>query len=264
MVEDAGAAAVAVHGRTAAQSYSRPGRLGPGRRVARGVRIPVFGSGDCVEPEQIVARLATGVSGVLVGRGVLRNPWILAQAADLAAGRAPRAVTRWPSAASSCSTTSTCCSTSARRSARLPPPRAGSGGADVARADARPRALGDQQAARAVHLVHEGPRGRVAPADAVNSAESLDQVREIIDRFFVAEPAAAAARDRPRPHEPPRRVRHGRHGCRHAHRVAAGVGASVRPACAARAQASASAAAPPIRAPAAAGPAARRSSPNCR
>ena len=35
----------------------------------------------------------TGVSGVLVGRGVLRNPWILAQAADLAAGRAPRAIT---------------------------------------------------------------------------------------------------------------------------------------------------------------------------
>jgi tRNA-dihydrouridine synthase len=33
------------------------------------------------------------VSGVLVGRGVLRNPWILAQAADLAAGRAPRPVT---------------------------------------------------------------------------------------------------------------------------------------------------------------------------
>ena len=30
-----------------------------------------------------------GVSGVLVGRGVLRNPWILAQAADLAAGRTP-------------------------------------------------------------------------------------------------------------------------------------------------------------------------------
>jgi tRNA-dihydrouridine synthase len=33
------------------------------------------------------------VSGVLVGRGVLRNPWILAQAADLAAGRTPRVVT---------------------------------------------------------------------------------------------------------------------------------------------------------------------------
>jgi len=32
------------------------------------------------------------VSGVLVGRGVLRNPWILRQAADIASGRVPRAV----------------------------------------------------------------------------------------------------------------------------------------------------------------------------
>jgi tRNA-dihydrouridine synthase len=38
-------------------------------------------------------RLRAGIEGVLVGRGVLRNPWILAQAADLAAGRSPRDVT---------------------------------------------------------------------------------------------------------------------------------------------------------------------------
>ena len=38
-------------------------------------------------------RLRAGVEGVLVGRGVLRNPWILAQATDLAAGRPPRDVT---------------------------------------------------------------------------------------------------------------------------------------------------------------------------
>jgi tRNA-dihydrouridine synthase len=37
--------------------------------------------------------MRTGVSGVLVGRGVLRNPWILAQASDLAAGRPARVVT---------------------------------------------------------------------------------------------------------------------------------------------------------------------------
>jgi len=62
-------------------------------RVARDLTIPVLGSGDCIEPEQIVDRLGSGVAGVLVGRGVLRNPWILAQAADIAAGRAPRVVT---------------------------------------------------------------------------------------------------------------------------------------------------------------------------
>jgi len=92
-VEDAGAAAVAVHGRTAAQSYSGESDWGLIDRVASAVNIPVLGSGDCIEPEQIIERMSTGVSGVLVGRGVLRNPWILAQAADLAACRPMRQVT---------------------------------------------------------------------------------------------------------------------------------------------------------------------------
>ena len=92
-VEDAGAAAVAVHGRTAVQSYSGQSDWELIDRVAGSVSIPVLGSGDCIEPDQIVERMATGVSGVLVGRGVLRNPWILAQAADLTAGRPMRDVT---------------------------------------------------------------------------------------------------------------------------------------------------------------------------
>jgi tRNA-dihydrouridine synthase B len=93
MVEDAGAAAIAVHGRTAEQSYSGSADWDLVARIAENLSIPVFGSGDCVEPEQVIGRLASGVEGVLVGRGVLRNPWILAQAADLAAGRTPRQVT---------------------------------------------------------------------------------------------------------------------------------------------------------------------------
>ena len=93
MVADAGAAAVTIHGRTAEQSYSGEADWDLVARVARVLSIPVLGSGDCVEPRHVVERLASGVSGVLVGRGVLRNPWILAQAADLAAGREPRVVT---------------------------------------------------------------------------------------------------------------------------------------------------------------------------
>jgi tRNA-dihydrouridine synthase B len=92
MVEDAGAAAVAVHGRTAAQSYSGAADWELVAHIADSLTVPVFGSGDCIEPEQIVDRLRAGVDGVLVGRGVLRNPWILAQAADLAAGRPSRVV----------------------------------------------------------------------------------------------------------------------------------------------------------------------------
>jgi tRNA-dihydrouridine synthase B len=93
MVADAGAAAVTIHGRTAEQSYTGLADWDLVADVARTLPIPVLGSGDCVEPLHVVDRLAAGVSGVLVGRGVLRNPWILAQAADLAAGRAPREVT---------------------------------------------------------------------------------------------------------------------------------------------------------------------------
>jgi tRNA-dihydrouridine synthase B len=93
MVQDAGAAAVTIHGRTAEQSYSGWADWSLVSQVASDLRIPVFGSGDCIEPEQIVERMKTGVGGVLVGRGVLRNPWILAQAADISAGRAPRVVT---------------------------------------------------------------------------------------------------------------------------------------------------------------------------
>jgi len=92
-VEDAGAQAIAIHGRTAKQSYSGTADWDFVTSVAQTVRIPVFGSGDCVEPEDIVAMMRSGVSGVYVGRGVLRNPWILAQARDLMAGLPARQIT---------------------------------------------------------------------------------------------------------------------------------------------------------------------------
>jgi len=93
MAQDAGAAAVAVHGRTAAQSYSGSSDWDLIDRVAASLDIPVFGSGDCIEPEQMVEQLRnTRVSGVLVGRGALRNPWIFEQAHAIAKGRAPRAI----------------------------------------------------------------------------------------------------------------------------------------------------------------------------
>jgi tRNA-dihydrouridine synthase B len=87
-LEAAGAAAIAVHGRTAAQSYTGRSDWELIARVARAVSIPVFGNGDCVEPAELVQRLnETGVAGVLVGRGVLRNPWIFAQATASANGQ---------------------------------------------------------------------------------------------------------------------------------------------------------------------------------
>ncbi|MEX1130027.1 MAG: tRNA-dihydrouridine synthase, partial [Vicinamibacterales bacterium] len=87
------AAAVAVHGRTAAQSYSGSSDWDLIARVASGLSIPVLGSGDCLEPSQMVERMQHGVAGVLVGRGALRNPFIFEQAQALAAGRPVRAIT---------------------------------------------------------------------------------------------------------------------------------------------------------------------------
>lgn len=102
-VEDAGASAVTIHGRTAKQSYTGDADWDFVAAVADALTIPVFGSGDCIEPEQIVERLLArrsfsegglhnSVSGVFVGRGVLRNPWILAQAQDILEGRPPREI----------------------------------------------------------------------------------------------------------------------------------------------------------------------------
>jgi tRNA-dihydrouridine synthase B len=93
-VQDVGAAAVAVHGRTAAQSYSGSSDWELIGRVASVVNIPVLGSGDCIEASQVVERMRhSGVAGVLVGRGALRNPWIFGQAAALVSGSTPRSVT---------------------------------------------------------------------------------------------------------------------------------------------------------------------------
>jgi len=94
MVQDAGAAAVAVHGRTAAQSYSGESDWSLIARVAGELSIPVFGSGDCVDVGQIVGHLrGTGVAGVLVGRGALRNPWIFTQTEAALNGQPPESPT---------------------------------------------------------------------------------------------------------------------------------------------------------------------------
>ena len=138
-------------------------------RRAAASSIPVFGSGDCVEPEQIVERLdRTGVAGVLVG------PRRAAQSLDSraggrpAAGRAGARDLAMRSAADSCSTTSICCSRERVDEAdgfRHEAPMTPEERARVARrAGAGPRALGDQQAARADGVVQQGPRRRLAAA----------------------------------------------------------------------------------------------------
>jgi tRNA-dihydrouridine synthase B len=92
-LEQSGAAAVFVHGRTATASYRGRSDWDLIRRVVEAVTVPVFGNGDLMEPIDLLDRWrSSGAAGVLVGRGALRNPWIYVQASDLAEGRGPRSV----------------------------------------------------------------------------------------------------------------------------------------------------------------------------
>lgn len=77
LVEDSGAAAIAVHGRTRQQYYSGKADWDAIRRVKEAVSIPVIGNGDVDSPQKAEALLKeTGCDGVMIGRAVEGNPWI--------------------------------------------------------------------------------------------------------------------------------------------------------------------------------------------
>src|SRR4029434_1524641 len=77
-LEDAGVAAVFVHGRTREQGFSGRVSLDGIRAVIEAVKgIPVVGNGDITTPEAALAMISqTGCAGVSIGRGAFYDPWI--------------------------------------------------------------------------------------------------------------------------------------------------------------------------------------------
>jgi nifR3 family TIM-barrel protein len=89
-LEDAGADAIAVHGRTREQYYSGEADWEIIRRVKEAVHIPVIGNGDVFRPEDAVAMMEqTGCDLVMIARGARGNPWLFAQIRDCLAGKRP-------------------------------------------------------------------------------------------------------------------------------------------------------------------------------
>lgn len=87
--EQAGAAAIAVHGRTRMQQYSGKADWSVIRQVKARVSVPVFGNGDVASGADALRMLdATGCDAVLVARAAEGNPWIFREIAAALEGRA--------------------------------------------------------------------------------------------------------------------------------------------------------------------------------
>lgn len=78
--EEAGAKAICIHGRTRSQGYSGKVDLDIIKKVKESVSIPVIGNGDIDSIESAIKMFEyTGVDAIMIGRGVLGNPWLIKQ-----------------------------------------------------------------------------------------------------------------------------------------------------------------------------------------
>ena len=78
VIEKAGASAICVHPRTRSQGYSGKADWNIIKQVKENVSIPVIGNGDIKTPDDAVRMLnETGCDAVMIGRGVLGNPWLI-------------------------------------------------------------------------------------------------------------------------------------------------------------------------------------------
>lgn len=83
LAEDAGAAAIAIHGRTQQQGYTGTANWEIIKQVKESISIPVIGNGDVFTPEQFKEKLEeSGVDAIMIARGAIGNPYIFKQIED--------------------------------------------------------------------------------------------------------------------------------------------------------------------------------------
>lgn len=81
LLEDSGIQAIAVHGRTRAQGYTGHADWDVIAQCADAVKIPVIGNGDIATGMDVEKRRCeTGISGVMIGRAAMGNPWVFREA----------------------------------------------------------------------------------------------------------------------------------------------------------------------------------------
>jgi len=79
VLEQAGVAAIGVHGRTRQQAFSGQADWDAIAECVRATNVPILGNGDVRSVADIEAmRTATGCAGILIGRGAVGNPWLFA------------------------------------------------------------------------------------------------------------------------------------------------------------------------------------------
>lgn len=84
LAEEAGAAAITVHGRTRDQFYTGQADWGIIAEVKKSVTIPVIGNGDIWSPEDGRRMMVeTGCDGVMIARGMLGNPWLIKRTVEV-------------------------------------------------------------------------------------------------------------------------------------------------------------------------------------
>ncbi len=93
LVQDNGAAALTVHGRTRSMLYSGRADWDAIRQVKQAVSIPVIANGDIFGPQEALACLRrTGADAVMIGRSAFGNPWVFQQTHAALSGQEPPAL----------------------------------------------------------------------------------------------------------------------------------------------------------------------------